>query len=315
MLSAPSLAAALLGTAALLVGADASAQFVPPLPYPTPQPYGAPGYGPPAYGPPPFSPQKRDETPAGGLGGATAGFRAARLDADIAGADDTYGFMASGASVAVASVKFLTMRAGIDAHIGGGSEDVEARIGGHLTFGVIGHWAPTNGMFIRVGLGGNYEGNGRYTFSHFDLPLGDGGYQFHGDGFGLEVGVRGGATLTGRVGMAPSANVPFGVVGRWGGYVTLAVATNKGLRPGMWLDAEFIRLEADRPINVGSGRVCGGYLGFVCIDGRILHADLPFGTAVGGAGTFDDAVTLYTGITVGVGSAVAVNGISAFAGL
>ena len=49
-------------------------------------------------------------------------------------------------------------------------------------------------------------------------------------------------------------------------------------------------------------------------DGRILHTDLPFGNAQGTAGTFDDAVVFYAGATLGVGAALAVDGIAAFAG-
>lgn len=289
--------------AGLLIAPEAMAQF----PFPPPGGYGQP---PPPY----YTPPKRQETPAGGFGGAVAGFRASRLDADIEGAEDSYGFLASGASVAVASIKFLSMRGGLDAHVGGGAEGVEARVGGHLTFGVIGHWAQTNGMFIRVGVGGNYEGNGRYFFSHFDLPQGEGGFQYHGHRLGLEVGIRGGATLTGRIGMAPSDNREFGVVGRWGGYATVAFGTNDDLYPGAWLDAEFMRLEADPAIHVGSARLCGGYLAFACLDGRILHSDLPFGNAVGTAGTFDGAVAFYAGATLGIGAALAIDGVGAFAG-
>lgn len=300
--------------ASVLASASAEAQF-PPFPQPPPG-YGppAPSYGPPmpgAYQPPP---QRRDETPAGAFGGAVLGFRAARLDADIDGADDTYGFMGSVAGVSVASVKFLAARLGLDLHVGGGEQGIEPRIAGQLTFGVIGHFAQTHGMFIRVGLGGDYEGNDRYTFSHFDLPLGEGGWQLHSDHVGIEVGARGGATLTGRMGIAPSGNRAFGVVGRWGGYVTVAASTGKSPFPGVWLDAEFMRLEDDTPIHVGSGRLCGGYIAFACIDGRLSHADLPFPESLGTPGIHEDVVTLYAGATLGVGAALAANGISAFTG-
>lgn len=296
----------------MLASASAHAQF-PPFQPPSPG-YGAPApsYGPPPnYGPPP---PRRDETPAGAFGGAVLGFRASRLDADIEGAEDSYGFLASAAGVSVASVKFLAARVGLDFHVGGGEQGIEPRIAGQLTFGVIGHWAQTNGMFIRVGLGGNYEGNDRYTFSHLDLPLGEGGWQLHTDHFGIEIGARGGATLTGRIGVAPSGNRAFGVVGRWGGYVTLAASTTKSPFPGVWLDAEFMRLEDDSPIHVGSGRLCGGYIGFVCIDGRVSHADLPFPESLGTPGMHEDVVTLYAGATIGVGAALAANGIRALTG-
>lgn len=290
-----------------LYSSSAAAQYPYPSPYPAPGGYGAPVY------PAPYPVYSRSkETPAGFFGGATAGFRAARLDADIDGADDSYSFLASGAGVLVGSVKFLTARLGLDAHVGGGAEDVESRISGHLTFGVIGHWAQQHGAFIRVGVGGNHEGNGRYFLSHFDLPLGEGGFQLHGDRIGLEAGVRGGATLTGRLGIAPSDNLAFGAVGRWGGYATLAVSANGPRYPGGWLDVEFVRLEHDTAIHVGSGRVCGGYLAFLCLDAKVLHADLPFGTAVGSAGTFEDAVVLYAGATLGIGAAVAADGVRTF---
>ena len=289
----------------ILVSAPATAQlqipYLPPPPLPPPPPY----YG----GPPPLPPPSRSETPFGLFGGAAAGFRAARLDADIDGADDSYGFMGSVSGNAVATLKFLTGRVGIDMHVGGGDQGVEPRVGGAFTFGVIGHWAQTNGMFIRVGVGGNYEGNDRYFFSHFDLPLAEGGWQLHTDHFAAEVGFRGGATLTGRLGIAPTNNREFGVDGRWGGYALLAAATNDTPLPGGWLDAEFMRLEADSPIHVASLRLCGGFGAFACLDGRLLHADLPRGPADLTPGPHEDVVTLYAGITIGVGAAMAANGI------
>jgi hypothetical protein len=307
--------AALTFVGCALVGDNALAQLIPPF-GPSPPPPSPPGYAPPGYPPPPrpYLPPKRDETPAGAFGGAAAGFRAARLDADIDGADDSYGYLGSIAWNGAASLKFLTMHSVFDAHVGGGPEGVEARVGGQFTFGVIGHFGQTNGMFIRVGLGGNYEGNDRYFFSHFDLPVGEGGFQFHGDHFGFEVGVRGGATLTGRLGLAPSDNRAFGVVGSWGGYALLAASTNDSPLPGGWLDVGFTRYEGEQPIHEGSGRVCGGYIAFACLDGRILHSDLPFGTAAGTAGTFDGAVGFYAGATLGVGAAFALDGVGAFAG-
>ncbi len=297
-----------------LVSASAAAQF--PLPFPPgggqPPPIGpAPPQYPPGYGAPP---PRRAETPAGAFGGAVAGFRAARFDTDIDGQDDSYGFMASGAGVAVGSLKFLTARLGLDVHVGGGEMGVEPRIAGMFTFGVIGHFAQTHGMFFRVGLGGNYEGNDRYFLSHFDLPLGEGGWQLHADRVGVELGLRGGATLTGRVGARPSDNRAFGVVGRWGGYVTVATSTNRSPFPGAWLDVEFARLEDDAPIHLGRGRLCGGFVAFLCLDGTIMHTDLPFSPSLGVPGIHDGAVSVYAGATVGVGAALGMNGVGALVG-
>ena len=81
------------------------------------------------------------------------------------------------------------------------------------------------------------------------------------------------------------------------------------------LDAEIVRFEDAQPIHVGSGRLCGGYIVFGCLDGRVVHADLPFGSALPTPGTFDGAVSIYAGATIGIGYAFAADGISALVGL
>jgi len=93
----------------------------------------------------------------------------------------------------------LASRAGLDFGIGGGTGDVEGVFGGALLLGARAPVAVHHAPFLRVGLAGEYQGNSRYLYSRFDLPLGELGYQFVREGTLFELGARVSPVLTGRL--------------------------------------------------------------------------------------------------------------------
>ena len=252
--------------------------------------------------------RKNPNDPFGLILGGVVGLRVSRLDSDIDDVEAASSFLFSTASVAVGTGDYFTAAGRSAVQIGGGEQGFELNAHLRLTGGVIGHFTRTNGMFIRGGLGGMYQRNDRHELWHVSLPLAEGGWQLHLAHFGIEVGARGGATLGGRFRIDPAGERSFGVVGRWGGFVTMATATNRLLAlPGFWLNMEMARLELGRPINIGEVRACGGYIGVVCVDGRLAHADLPTSNTPGAPGPFEDAVMFYAGLTFGIGLAGATN--------
>lgn len=93
----------------------------------------------------------------------------------------------------------LASRGALDFALGGGTGDVEGLFGGALLLGLRAPLAVHHAPFVRVGLGGEYQGNSRYLYSRFDLPLGELGYQFVSEGTLFEIGGRVSPVLTGRL--------------------------------------------------------------------------------------------------------------------
>lgn len=192
---------------------------------------------------------------------------------------------------------FRAGRGAFDLGLGGGTGDVEGLIGGALLFGVrlpvVGHHAP----FLRLGLAGEYQGNARYLYSRFDLPLGELGYQYAERGRLFELGARVSPVLTGRLrgDFAPARVLSSSFSA--GAFVTLR---GRGGR----LDLLYTRVQATgdapgKPVDTLQGLLCLFPVGLsaLCADAQLLTTSV---FAAGNAST--DPLRVFTlGFTLGLG--------------
>ncbi len=196
---------------------------------------------------------------------------------------------------------FRAGRVAFDLGLGGGTGDVEGLIGGALLLGIRLPLTRNHAPFLRLGFSGEYQGNSRYLYSRFDLPLGEIGYQFVDRGSLFEVGGRVSPVLTGRLrgGLGPSRVLSSSFSA--GAFLT---ARNSAGR----LDLLYTRIQAaadapGRPVDTLQGLACffPGRIFALCVDAQLFTT-----TAFGRGGTFTDDLRAFTvGFTVGFGGGVA----------
>lgn len=188
---------------------------------------------------------------------------------------------------------FLASRGELGFGLGGGTGGVEGLFGGAVLVGarlpIARHHAP----FLRVGLAGEYQGNNRYLWSRFDLPLGELGYQYVRVATLFEIGGRLSPVLTGRF-RAESATRALSEAFSFGGFLTA-----RGTRGRV--DLLYTRVLPSHgstgPVDSAQGLAC--WLPFsafaVCLDGQLVTST--FGPSEGAlrAG--------YAGALLGLGAA------------
>lgn len=180
----------------------------------------------------------------------------------------------------------LASRGELGFGLGGGTGGVEGLFGGAVLVGVRVPIARRHAPFLRVGLAGEYQGNARYLWSRFDLPLGEAGYQYVRGETLIEAGARLSPVLTGRL-RAESATRVLSSAFSFGGFVTARTGGGR-------VDLLYTRVQTNdglgRPVDAFQGLAC--WLPFnvfaVCLDGQLLSSTLsapagPLGAAyVGG---------------------------------
>jgi len=187
----------------------------------------------------------------------------------------------------------LASRGELGFGLGGGTGGVEGLFGGAVLVGVRLPIARRHAPFLRVGFAGEYQGNARYLWSRFDLPLGETGYQYvHGDSL-IEAGARLSPVLTGRF-RAESATRVLSSAFSFGGFVTARTGGGR-------VDLLYTRVQANDglggPVDVFQGLAC--WLPFnvfaLCLDGQLVTSTLAAPTGpLGGA---------YVGGLLGLGTA------------
>lgn len=279
-----------------------------PQPYGPPPPYGPPGPypsgpypgGPP--GPPPYAqppPPPAPKVTPGGVGvGGLIGVRADYASVDTPRRDTTsLGAQLHGLVHSVFTYEFFTGTVGANVGIGVGTEGIEGGVGGLLNLGGIYHLGEHHGPLARIGLRGLYEGDDAYTFSYFEIPTLDVGYQVHFEYFMVDAGLRAGPVWTGQY-EAELGGRDVGIAPEWGGFVTVFGG------PAM-LDATFLRVEDDAPVHAGKARLCVAYYLGLCGDASVFFGDVPYPSPSPTTGTtmtlVDDATTWYLGLTLGLG--------------
>lgn len=186
----------------------------------------------------------------------------------------------------------VAYRGALDFALGGGSAKVDGLFGGALLVGlrlpVSAHHAP----FVRLGFGGEFQGNERYLYSRFDLPLTEVGYQYIRGAALLEVGVRLSPVLTGRF----RSNADTRVLSSAFSYGAFAAAQLEYAR----FDAKYTRIDARDGLGgavdtvQGLGCVLPGTWLAICLDGQLVRSELS-GAAGGVVGSG------YVGALIGVG--------------
>ncbi|HRG99948.1 MAG TPA: hypothetical protein PLR99_27070, partial [Polyangiaceae bacterium] len=180
----------------------------------------------------------------------------------------------------------LASRGELGFGLGGGTGGVEGLFGGAVLVGVRVPVARVHAPFLRVGLAGEYQGNARYLWSRFDLPLGETGYQYVRGETLIEVGARLSPVLTGRF-RAESATRVLSSAFSFGGFATARTGGGR-------VDLLYTRVQASDglggPVGAFQGLAC--WLPFnvfaVCLDGQLVSSTLsapsgPLGAAyVGG---------------------------------
>lgn len=195
---------------------------------------------------------------------------------------------------------YLTVHGSSYAFIGGGSAGFEGGFGGLMTFGVRAPITKTQGPFARIGLGGELQGNKRFYYSRFALPIAELGYQYQQKRTVLELGLRGAPILTGRYNSGHRTRRETGDGSlEWGGY--LAAHSKYGR-----IDASYMRIEADDnfpggPITTlrGTGCVYVSRVG-ICLDGMYVRGDAYFSLPTIPVAFTRDVRSFYGGLTIGV---------------
>jgi hypothetical protein len=174
----------------------------------------------------------------------------------------------------------LASRAGLDFGIGGGTGDVEGVFGGALLLGARAPVAVHHAPFVRVGVAGEYQGNSKYLYSRFDLPLGELGYQFVREGTLFELGARVSPVLTGRLRSGADTRELTSAFSA-GGFLTARGEAGR-------VDLLYTRVQASdgygRGVDTFQGIGClipfGAFS--LCLDGQILSTSYGAGGLVSG---------------------------------
>ena len=127
------------------------------------------------------------------------GIRGAVTHTSGAETDGTYGgLMAQVASDQYKTEGLLAVHGAMNLALGGGTAGLEGSLGGSVTGGVRLPVGEHHGPVARIGLGAELTGNNRFYFSRIRLPVAEVSYQYLRDRTVLELGMRGGAIITGR---------------------------------------------------------------------------------------------------------------------
>jgi hypothetical protein len=199
----------------------------------------------------------------------------------LSGTSDAIGVtFAGGVETHNDDTSHLASRAGLDFGIGGGTGDVEGVFGGALLLGARAPLALHHAPFLRVGLAGEYQGNSRYLYSRFDLPLGELGYQFVREGTLFELGARVSPVLTGRLRSGADTRELTSAFSA-GGFLTARGEAGR-------VDLLYTRVQA----SDGFGRAVDTFQGIgclipfgafsLCLDGQILSTSYGGGGLVAG---------------------------------
>ena len=229
---------------------------------------------------------------------SVVGVRGAVTHTSGAETDGTYGAaMAQVASEQYKTEGFLAVHGAMNLALGGGSAALEGSLGGSVTGGIRLPVGDHHGPVARIGLGAELTGNDRFYFSRIRLPVAEVSYQYLRDRTILELGMRGGAIITGRynTGHRTRREIGDGSL-EWGPY--LAAHSRFGR-----VDLSFARIEArdefpGGPVDVFRGWACGYVIDKIAVCGDAMLID-------GGAYYTDatriptNVVTVQAGLTVG----------------
>jgi hypothetical protein len=196
-----------LGCASALLGvaAPARAQVKEPLPAPGPPPTeGPPVLLVPQPAPPVVAvegPKPAAKQPVGGdaeFDGLY--FRGSSTHVQGGGADvrDGFGFTVGSELWGTFNQRWFAFHYDYDLLLGGGGNGLEGKFEMRATFGARIPVTSRFGPYVRVGLGGDYQGNDWYLYSHFDAPVAQAGASYVASGYSVEAGAQTAYTVAGR---------------------------------------------------------------------------------------------------------------------
>ncbi len=187
----------------------------------------------------------------------------------------------------------LASRTALSFALGSGSGGVEGLIGGALLVGARARVTPNQGPFVRIGLSGEYQGNSRYLYSRFDLPLGELGYQFVEGPTLFEVGGRLSPVLTGRL-RTDFDQRELGSAVSYGGF--LAARGEIGRVELTYTRQTLTGSPFSPVVSTFQGHGCLSPISVfvVCVEGQIL--------ASAGGGTVSEPTIATLGGTIGLGA-------------
>lgn len=187
----------------------------------------------------------------------------------------------------------LASRTALSFALGSGSGGVEGLIGGALLVGARARVTANQGPFVRIGLSGEYQGNSRYLYSRFDLPLGELGYQFVQGPTLFEVGGRLSPVLTGRL-RTDFDRRELGTAVSYGGF--LAARGEIGRVELTYTRQTLTGSPFSPVVSTFQGHGCLSPISIfvVCVEGQIL--------ASAGGGTVSEPTIATLGGTIGLGA-------------
>ena len=194
--------------------------------------------------------------------------------------------------------RFGSLRGSFIGAIGSGTATVEGWLRGALTLGLRLPVTDTRAAFLRLGFGGEAQGNGNYYFSRLELPIAEVGWQYSSGERLVEAGARIAPIIGGRFHVEGTRSRSLSGSAEYGGYFAARTVALRSEMSAMVIDK---RGDAyDRPVQVMRVLLCGfGLAGplVVCGDSEVLR--LPNGGAP--VGDYSGSRVFYMGITVGIG--------------
>lgn len=194
--------------------------------------------------------------------------------------------------------RFGSLRGSFIGAIGSGTATVEGWLRGALTLGGRLQLADTHSAFLRVGFGGEAQGNGNYYFSRLELPIVESGWQLGAGERLVEAGLRAAPLLAGSYHVEGPEPRNLAGAAQYGAYFS---ARTVALRSEVSMSYIDKRGDAfDRPVEVVRTLLCGFGIAqvlVVCFDGQTLR--VPNGGAP--VGPLSGSRAFYMGLTVGVG--------------
>lgn len=282
----------------------------PPTPGPTPAP---PAPAPPSAAPapspssvvPPCPPSSSAKQPGGSPecskspkspGSGILGLRVTYVHSDSPNASDDAVSAAFGGRLEAHNDEsaMVAYRGRLDFALGGGSAGIDGLFGGALLVGlrlpVSAHHAP----FARLGFAGEIQGNERYHYSRFDLPLVEVGHQYVNDDLLLELGIRFSPVLAGRFRSNSEVRLLSSSFS-FGSFATAQLALAR-------FDLLYTRIEASdrsmRAVDTFQGLACILPLKDIalCLDGQLVRTDV-----TGPSGSSTPLTSGFVGGLLGVG--------------
>lgn len=194
--------------------------------------------------------------------------------------------------------RFGSLRGSFIGAIGSGTATVEGWLRGALTLGGRYQLNEAQSAFLRLGFGGEAQGNGNYYFSRLELPIVEAGWQLGTAERFVEGGLRAAPLLAGSYHVEGPLPRTLSGAGQYGAYFSARTVALRSEISVTYLDK---RGDAfDRPVQIARALVCGfgvAQVLVVCLDGQVLR--VPNGGAV--TADLSGSRVFYSGLTVGVG--------------